>query len=93
MTNLQLLLTLNNQQGGTIHDLAKFYGVAASTILNHDTSKLSSMIDNLASNVLAGHMCSKTLKLAKEYYNKKEVTLTEVTNMVLKYHFMKEQGL
>jgi len=85
MNNLETLISLNNLQGGTIHQFAKFYGVSTAAILNFSNDELQEIIANLAVNI-----DSKILTLAYEYYNKKEVTLVEVTNMVIKYHFNKE---
>ena len=88
MTNLQQLLNLNNQQGGTIHQLAKYYRVSTLTILDFDSKELEILIDNTLNSRFPG-----LISLAKDYYKQDQETTQDVANMAIAYKFRETEGV
>jgi hypothetical protein len=85
MTTIELLIKLDNCQGGTIHQYAKEYGCSASSLLSISKEKIE-YINNMLE---TGKDVEKFLAIAKEYY-RRDVSINDTCKMLLKIETTRE---
>ncbi len=81
MNNLETLIKISGQQGGTIHQVKDYYMVTVKSIIDLDTNWLQAIYNSMLDGSIAA---PKTISLAKKYYQIPNVNLVQITELIIR---------